>query len=388
MTPPPWVLVTGGFHDRTGQDRPFNALATHLADAGAPVHLVAWTDAPGWAGRPGVTLHRVRRVPGADVIGNLFLARAGRAVARRVTRADPAARVVVAGANCVWADVNWVHYLHHASVPNLAGAPAWFRAKEAAVGRLYRRQERRAVRAARLVVVNSGRTRDDVVRCLGVPADRVRVVYYGADPKLSPPTADERKAARSLFDLPPGRPAVVFVGGFGYDNRKGFDTLLTAWEELCRDPGWDADLLMAGGGRAAAAVSARVKSAGLDGRVRLLGYTDRVPDLLAAADLLVSPVRYEPYGLNVQEALCRGVPAVVSAVAGVAERYPSELAGLVLPDPDDAADLARRLRVWRRDAAGWRDRVRPLSDALRGRSWADMAREVVEVVRATSPGGG
>ena len=27
--PPPWVLISGGFHDRSGQDKPFNALARH-----------------------------------------------------------------------------------------------------------------------------------------------------------------------------------------------------------------------------------------------------------------------------------------------------------------------------------------------------------------------
>src|SRR5439155_10281658 len=124
----------------------------------------------------------------------------------------------------------------------------------------------------------------------------------------------------------------------------------------CADSAWDADLVMAGGGRAADDVAASVGREGLGDRVRLVGFTDRVFDLLAAADLLVSPVRYEPYGLNVQEAVCRGVPAVVSRVAGVAEQYTPDLADAVLADPDDPGELADRLRRWRADVPGWRAR--------------------------------
>ena len=98
-----------------------------------------------------------------------------------------ALRVVVNGGNCVWADVNWVHYLHAAFTPDLSAAPRWFRLKEHLIGGWYRRRERRAVRAARVVVTNSKRTTADVVAHVGVPAGRVRTVYYGADPAWAPP---------------------------------------------------------------------------------------------------------------------------------------------------------------------------------------------------------
>src|SRR2546428_102724 len=70
----------------------------------------------------------------------------------------------------------------------------------------------------------------------------------------------------------------------------------------------------------------------LAGRVRFLGFRTDVPDLLRAADVLIAPSRYEPYGLTVHEALCCGLPALVSAAAGVAERYPAELSDLLIPN--------------------------------------------------------
>src|SRR5437667_2459800 len=107
-------------------------------------------------------------------------------------------------------------------------------------------------------------------------------------------------------------------------------------------------------------------------RVRFLVFTEEVHELLAAADLLVSPVRYESYGLNVQEALCRGIPAIVSATAGVAERYPSHLRDFLLPNPEDVDDLVHRMLMWRSGLDYWRDCLVEFSKELRAYSWRDM----------------
>jgi glycosyltransferase involved in cell wall biosynthesis len=125
----------------------------------------------------------------------------------------------------------------------------------------------------------------------------------------------------------------------------------------------------------------------LAGQVQLLGITRRIPELLAAADLLVSPVRYESYGLNVQEALCRGVPALVSGRAGIAERYPAELRDLILDDPEDVDALVARLLAWRESLDAWKARVAALSEELRAYTWDRMASDIVELVEATEPGG-
>ena len=93
----------------------------------------------------------------------------------------------------------------------------------------------------------------------------------------------------------------------------------------------------------------------------------------------MSPVRYESYGLNVQEALCRGVPAIVSASAGVAERYSSALHELLLPDPEDVNDLICRMLRWRTHRDDWRARVIEFSKALRAYSWRDMAQRFYAV---------
>ena len=382
----PWVLIAGGFHERGAMDRANAALADALIRRRSPIHLVGHLFDSRFHGRPGVTLHHVARPLGSFALGDWTLGAAGKRVARRVLRRDPRTRVVVNGGNCRWPDVNWVHSVHSAWPIVVDGAPLAFRVKET-IGKAWaRRREWRSVRAARIVVANSERTRHDVIRCLGVARDRVVTVYLGSDATWGEPTAAERAAARQWLDIPAARPVVAFVGALGHDMNKGFDTLLRAWERLCRNPGWDAQLVAAGGGRAVPVLSRKVRDAGLSDRVTFLGHTDRVRDVLAATDLLVSPVRYEAYGLNVHEALCRGVPVLVSRNAGIAERFPSELADMLLPDPEDDVHLARQIEAWRLARDAWRLRIQPFVATLREATWATMAERFLGVVEgATEP---
>ena len=175
-----------------------------------------------------------------------------------------------------------------------------------------------------MVICNSRRTQADVVERLGVPADRTRVVYYGSDSDVfAPPTASERLDARRALGVSGDRPLVGFVGALG-DRRKAFDSVFAAWADCCRDPSWDADLVVVGAGAELPAWRERVAAAGLAARMRFLGFREDVPKILAAVDAIVHPARYEAYGLSVHEAICRGVPAVVSRSAGVAELYPPD----------------------------------------------------------------
>ena len=171
------------------------------------------------------------------------------------------------------------------------------------------------------------------------------------------------------------------MGGLGYDHRKGFDALFAAWERLCARPDWDVDLLVAGSGPAQPMWQTRISQAGLRGRIRLLGFSNDIKAVLAAADLLVSPVRYEAYGLNVQEAICRGIPAMVTASAGVAERYDAQYAPMLIPDPEDLIDLVNRLLAWRTAREDWRAKFRSFGDRLRSRTWRDTAMDLVSIVQ-------
>ena len=110
--------------------------------------------------------------------------------------------------------------------------------------------------------------------------------------------------------------------------------------------------------------------------MRFAGFRIDMPAVFAALDALVHPARYEAYGLSVHEAVCRGVPALVSASAGVAEHYGAALDDLLIRDPNDAGELSARLRQWRCGVDDWRLRIAPLSETLRLRSWDAMAADI------------
>ncbi len=373
----PWVVVAGDLTPLGGMDAANHALARRLGERGDEVHVVAHRAWPDLRQLPSLTVHEVWRPFGRHLLGGPLLAAAGRRVWQHLQ--DRGGRAVVNGGNCQVAGANWVHYVHAAYAPQVVGS-----APRRARHRLARQQaiaaERRALQDAAVVICNSVRTRRDVVDRVGVPAERVAVVYYGTDPaRFSAIAADERAAARARLGLAGDRPLVGFIGALG-DRRKAFDTLFAAWRAVCRRGDWDAHLLVIGAGAELAAWQARAAADGLAGRITFLGFRGDVPRLLAALDALVHPARYEAYGLAAHEAICRGVPTIVSATAGVAERYPADLADLLIANPDDEDELAERLRRWRRRLDDCRAQFRSFGDRLRVRTWDDMADEIVALV--------
>jgi glycosyltransferase involved in cell wall biosynthesis len=371
-----WLLVSGDFTPLGGMDRANHALAGYLARRPETrVHLVTHRAWPDLEARSAIQVHRVARPAGSHLAGAPVLAASARRWTHRLRSERPV--VVANGGNADLGDVTWVHYVHAAYRPTTAGSPLrWFRAR--ATHRYFSSKERVALPRARLVICNSRRTARDVVERLGVASERVRTVYYGADAlQLSPVSAAERAQALAALGWTGARRTALFIGALG-DRRKGFDRLFDAWSRLLADPAWDVDLVAAGEGSELAAWRRRAERC--DGRVRLLGFRTDVPQLLAASDLLVHPARYEAYGLGVHEAICRGIPAMVAADAGVAERYPPDLHELLLQDVEDADELCARLRRWRAELDAIAARVRPFADRLRARSWDDMAAEIVGLV--------
>jgi glycosyltransferase involved in cell wall biosynthesis len=369
------VIVTGDFVKTGGMDRANYALADYVSRQGAAVELVSHRAARELTERPNVTLRRVPKPLGSYVLGDPWLSRAGARAVREGARRGAVG--LVNGGNCPVRAVNWVHYVHAAYRPELGLSAQSVR--RFAYGVHARRQERLAMQRAELVLTNSAATRRVVVEELGADPGKTFVVYLGIDARaFAPEDAERRARARAELGID-GRPVVAFVGALG-DRRKGLDTVFEAWRLLCRSSSWDVDLVVVGAGSELDAWRARARRAGLAERVRLLGFRADVPWILAGADALVAPTRYEPFGVGVLEAIAKSLPAIVSASAGVAELYPPELRHLLLGDPESAAELADKLTTWRsrRDEAA--AAMRPFSERVRARDWDVMCAEMVALI--------
>ena len=75
------------------------------------------------------------------------------------------------------------------------------------------------------------------------------------------------------------------------------------------------------------------------GSVRFLGFREDIPELMAAADILVHPSRLDVTGQVIMEAIVNGLPAVVTGLCGFAEHVEKSGAGIVLPEPFTQAAL-------------------------------------------------
>jgi glycosyltransferase involved in cell wall biosynthesis len=372
----PYAVVSGDFVATGGMDMPNLALAQFLAREGNELHVVAHRADAGLLSLPSVRFHRAPKPLNSYFLGAPGLDLLGRRIAGSVLRRGGGA--VVNGANCQIGCVNWVHYVHAAYDPP-SGVRGWRVGKRFLDRRLALRGERSALEKARLIIANSKRTRLDLIEHLGSPAEKIHVVYYGIDAdSFRPATPNERTSARSELGVG-DEPVAVFVGALG-DRRKGFDALFSAWQLLVSGGGWDATLLVVGRGAELTLWQQRAKQANLSDRIRYLGFRSDVPKILAASDVLVAPTRYEAFGQGVCEAIASGIPAIVSASAGAAERLSPALSELTLESPDDARALADKLVVWNREQPRYRELALLHSEHLRQRTWQTMAHEIAELL--------
>ena len=124
--------------------------------------------------------------------------------------------------------------------------------------------------------------------------------------------AFERSAARSRLGLSEGDISFLFVAN--ELHRKGFGTLIEAFAR--------ADLAQARidvvGRVSPRDYQPRINRLRLAGRVHWHGSTSDVFPYYAAADALVLPTQYEPFGIVIVEALASGLPVITSRLAGAA----------------------------------------------------------------------
>ena len=185
------------------------------------------------------------------------------------------------------------------------------------------------LRRADGIIAVSGSTRDDAVRALGIPEERIAVIHSGIAEEFFSPAGARVDEVRRRYGL--ARPFVLFVGTV--EPRKNLDGLLDAWAAAPAGVREEFDLVLAGPmGWAPRSTAARVRD------MRYLGYVperDLAP-LTAAAAVFAYPSLYEGFGFPVAQAMAAGVPVVTSNVSSL-----PEIAGdaALLVDPRSRQEL-------------------------------------------------
>jgi glycosyltransferase involved in cell wall biosynthesis len=211
-----------------------------------------------------------------------------------------------------------------------------------------------AVRNTDHIIAVSKSTKRDIIHRLGVPEDKITVIYEAAHP-IYRPLDEERllhqrcpehsrravEGVKEKYHLPDD--FILFVSTI--EPRKNVPALLRAYRQLLDGYKRSEVLVLAGErGWLFEEVFALVEELGLESKTLFLG---RVPieDLLYlynAAQLLVHPTVYEGFGLPPLEAMACGTPVVVSNVSSLPEIVGD---AALLVDPENVSELT--VAIWR-----------------------------------------
>ena len=282
----PWTPVCGGIYkvvdylvQSQAREQPSNAAELRPLDtrSGAPAIFSAW-----------FLFLSIMKIVAGKITGRLAGVHVN--VAERLSLIRKGSIVAV----CKMLGIPVVVHLH-----------AQMRSFYYRIPKFFQRFARWVFNAADGVVVLGPSARKFVIEDLGVPAERVELVYNGVP---------EPMAERRVFDEAAKR-NVLFLGRL--DKLKGVSDLVKAVAQ----PGFDREhthVRIAGGGDVAA-YQAEAKALGVDGAVTFEGLCDQaqVARLLAQADVLVLPSYDEVLPLVILEALGNGVAVVCTPVGEV-----------------------------------------------------------------------
>lgn len=198
-------------------------------------------------------------------------------------------------------------------------------------------------RAARVVAVAEA-LRTETIETFGVPPHRVVTIPNAVDLERLVP-ARPRQDVRDALGIPSEAGVMISIGALTWekDPQAHLDV-----SSLVRERHPDAVHLFVGDGPLRPALESRIAGAGT--AVRLLGSRDDVPDLLAAADVLLVASRLEGLPGCVIEAGLLGRPTAGYALAGVPEVVDNGRSGLLVP-PEDIGALAEAVHRLLDDAA-------------------------------------
>jgi glycosyltransferase involved in cell wall biosynthesis len=168
---------------------------------------------------------------------------------------------------------------------------------------------------------------------------RATAIGNGRDPARFQPDPAARQRVRAALGVADEQVVVLAVSRLVW--HKGYPELAVAMRAVPDAVLWVAgERLTSDRGPDMAAL---LQDADQGGRIRLLGYREDVPDLMAAADVFVLPSRFEGLPMSVIEAMLTSLPVVATNVRGPAEQVVSEVTGLLVR-PGDASALAAALQ--------------------------------------------
>lgn len=241
----------------------------------------------------------------------------------------------------------------------------------------------RGIRKAHHLVAISESTKQDVMKYLSIPEEKITVAYPGLSSVFDEVCSDEKlEAILRQYDLQKG---YLYHGG-GFEIRKNGEGLLRAYRELRiyhEEKGLETPMLVMSGrvfeksNPLATDVEGLVATLGLSEWVRILGFVpeEDLPALYRGAAVFVYPSLYEGLGLPPIEAMSQGTPVIVSKESSLPEAC-GDAASYV--DPRSTTELVEKIAELLSDEHLREDLRRKGFEQVRKFSWNVFVRRVME----------
>ena len=172
----------------------------------------------------------------------------------------------------------------------------------------------------------------------GIPENAIELIYNTIDLDVSTIPGDSERL-RKQFDLP--AESIVCIGIGRLVPQKGFDILIEAFTKIASKVP-QLYCLIIGTGEDKEKLSEQIRTAGLETRVRLVGYQDRskAMSILKSSDMFVMPSRYEGTPIALLEAAALARPILAACAGGIPELVMHEQHAYLVPtyDPDALAE--------------------------------------------------
>lgn len=213
---------------------------------------------------------------------------------------------------------------------------------DASVGRIVRRNLADSCRRADAIATISAFSKNEIVRYMGVDAEKIHVIPCGVDHSLFRPALDRALSAPLREKYGVRGEYFLYLGTL--EPRKNIALLLDAYRLLLdRTAGSCPALVLAGKrGWQMEEIDEKLADPALRGHLVRTDYVplEDVPALMRGAMAFVFPSRYEGFGLPPAEAMACGTPVIVSDRASLSEVVGD--AGLVV-DVGDSLPLCEAM---------------------------------------------
>lgn len=207
---------------------------------------------------------------------------------------------------------------------------------------------RSVTKHARRIIAVSNHTKQDLIKVLGVPEDKIEMIYHGVSPQFSGSAATLRPELMQKLGL--ARPFFLYTGV--WREHKNVVGMIKAFADFNREHGQQYDLVITGKTNPTYhEIPDTVRQLNLRPHVHLVGIVSE-PDLQALyqnAIAYVFPSFYEGFGFPPLEAMQAGTPVLASSLSAVPEVCGEGNA--LYFDPHSIDDMKAKMRQIASDAS-------------------------------------